>query len=138
MFYWIMMNVRAVSHGSSSLKYFDINGYIFLSSPFSSFPSLHFLSFPFLSYESHSAYRFGGFSCCLLRRGFHRFLSGYPFRLHGADRDQYKKNSNHFVNAAKVESFSKRNGFIGRVNNEIASISKRFRILARNWLVREE
>ena len=50
--------------------------------------------------------------------------------------DQLKPHS--FEKAVKSGAFSKRYGFIGRVNVEKASIWKRLRILARKWLARNE
>ena len=51
----------------------------------------------------------------------HRFRCGYAFRLHGAGRIPYH-GTGRFEYAFKSGAFSKRYGFIGRVNGETASI----------------
>ena len=51
----------------------------------------------------------------------HQFRCGYAFRLHGADRVRCQ-NRVVLNTLSKSGAFSKRYGFIGRVNGETASI----------------
>ena len=51
----------------------------------------------------------------------HRSRCGYTFRLHGAGSSSLSE-TGRFKNAFKSETFLKRDGFIGRVNGETASI----------------